>query len=31
MRFLQNNEEDKKKYIGAVKTLEEIFDKYEQG
>ena len=24
-------EEDKKKYIGAVKTLEEIFDKYEQG
>ena len=27
----QHTEEDKKKYIGAVKTLEEIFDKYEQG
>ena len=30
-RLIKLTEEDKKKYIGAVKTLEEIFDKYEQG
>lgn len=30
-RLIKLTEEDKQKYIGAVKTLEEIFDKYEQG
>lgn len=29
-RLIKLTEEDKKKYIDAVKTLEEIFDKYEQ-
>lgn len=29
-RLIKLTEEDKQKYIGAVKTLEEIFDKYEQ-
>lgn len=30
-RLIKLTEEDKQKYIGAVKILEEIFDKYEQG
>lgn len=30
-RLIKLTEEDKKKYICAVKTLEEIFDKYGQG
>ena len=29
-RLIKLTEEDKQKYIGTVKTLEEIFDKYEQ-